>query len=66
MIDRKIAKCIRRVDPVSGRIEFHLPSGGLAFATYENEPVVMQLGTGMTISKATMTWIIPMRSVCGC
>ena len=46
MVDRKIAKCIRRVDPLTGRIEFHLPAGGLAFATYEHEPVVLQLGTG--------------------
>lgn len=45
MIDRKIGKCVRRVDPITGRIEFHLPAGGLAFSTYEAEPVVMQIGT---------------------
>jgi len=45
MIDRKIIKTIRKIDPITGRIEYHLPAGGITFATYPNEPVVMQLGT---------------------
>lgn len=48
MIDRKIAKCIRRVNAASGNIEFQVAGDhatGTAFTTYTNEPVVMQLGT---------------------